>query len=242
MPRSRRRVERRRGRSGRCRRRCRRARSPDRRSSAATASRPQASDQWPVQVRGRRPVEPGLGQRGAVAVAPQADRLEVLGAGDVGDAPAAGRQRGARWRAGRRPRRRAAGRATSDRRSARRRRSPAGRRAARRRSGRRSARRAVKIRPSTRLPSSCSMCCALALGVVGGVAHEDGDAAVGELALEPLHDRQGEAAEAVVGDQPDGEALAAMQAWARSFGRKPSSPATLDDAGAGLGAEACRSC
>ena len=62
----------------------------------------------------------------------------------------------------------------------------------------------------------------LALRIVGGVAHEHGDALVGEARLEPLHDRQGEAAEAVGGDHPDRQALAAVQACARSLGRKPS--------------------
>ena len=41
----------------------------------------------------------------------------------------------------------------------------------------------------------------LALRIVGAVAHEDRDAAVGEMLLEPLHDRHREAAEAVAGDQ-----------------------------------------
>ena len=62
----------------------------------------------------------------------------------------------------------------------------------------------------------------LALRIVGGVAHEDRDALVGEALLEPFHDRHGEAAEGVGGDHADGEALAAVQAWARSLGRKPS--------------------
>ena len=36
-----------------------------------------------------------------------------------------------------------------------------------------------------------------ALGIVGRVAHEDGDALVGHAFLEPLHDRHGETAEIV---------------------------------------------
>ena len=37
----------------------------------------------------------------------------------------------------------------------------------------------------------------LTLGIVGGVAHEDGDAAVGQALLQPFHDRDGEAAERI---------------------------------------------
>ena len=58
----------------------------------------------------------------------------------------------------------------------------------------------------------------LALGIVGGVAHEDGDAAVGQALLEPLHDRDGEAAEGVGGDQADGEGLPAVQALGEVVG------------------------
>ena len=53
---------------------------------------------------------------------------------------------------------------------------------------------------------------ALARGVVGGVAHEDGDAGVGEALLQRLDDRDGEAAEAVVGDDADGARARAAQA------------------------------
>ena len=53
---------------------------------------------------------------------------------------------------------------------------------------------------------------ALARRIVGGVAHEDGDALVGEPLLERLDDREGEAAETVVGDDADGARLGAMQA------------------------------
>ena len=52
----------------------------------------------------------------------------------------------------------------------------------------------------------------LALRIVGRIAHEDRDAAVGEMLLQPFHDGNAEAAEIVVRDQPDGESLAAMQA------------------------------
>ena len=52
----------------------------------------------------------------------------------------------------------------------------------------------------------------LALRVVGGVAHEDRHATVGQALFEPLHDRHGEAAEAVGRNHPDRQALAAMQA------------------------------
>ena len=53
---------------------------------------------------------------------------------------------------------------------------------------------------------------ALARRIVGGVAHEDGDALVGEPLLQRLDDREGEAAETVVGDDADGARLGAMQA------------------------------
>jgi hypothetical protein len=48
--------------------------------------------------------------------------------------------------------------------------------------------------------------------IVCGIAHEDRDAAVGEVLLQPLHDGDAKAAEIVVGDEPNGEGLAAMQA------------------------------
>ena len=51
-----------------------------------------------------------------------------------------------------------------------------------------------------------------ALGVVGAVAHEDRDAAVGKVLLQPLHDGDREPAEAVAGDEAHREALSAMQA------------------------------
>ena len=53
---------------------------------------------------------------------------------------------------------------------------------------------------------------ALARRIVGGVAHEDGDALVGEPLLQRLDDREGEAAETVVGDDADGARLGAVQA------------------------------
>ena len=53
---------------------------------------------------------------------------------------------------------------------------------------------------------------ALARRIVGGVAHEDGDALIGKPLLERLDDRQREAAETVVGDDADGARLGAMQA------------------------------
>ena len=53
---------------------------------------------------------------------------------------------------------------------------------------------------------------ALARRIVGGVAHEDARCGCRRGAPPGLDDRHGEAAEAVVGDEPDGEALAAVQA------------------------------
>ena len=53
---------------------------------------------------------------------------------------------------------------------------------------------------------------ALAGRVVGGVAHEDGDALVGQPLLQRLDDRDGEAAEAVVRDDADGLRAGAAQA------------------------------
>ena len=40
----------------------------------------------------------------------------------------------------------------------------------------------------------------LSHGIVGGVAHEDGDAVIGQAPLERLDDRKREAAKAVVGE------------------------------------------
>ena len=51
----------------------------------------------------------------------------------------------------------------------------------------------------------------LALRIVGAVAHEDRDAGVRKMLLQPLHDRDRETAEVVAGDQPDSESLATMQ-------------------------------
>ena len=52
----------------------------------------------------------------------------------------------------------------------------------------------------------------LALGIVGGVAHEDRHVPVGQALLQTFHDRHGEPAEAVGRNHSDGQALAAMQA------------------------------
>ena len=53
---------------------------------------------------------------------------------------------------------------------------------------------------------------ALAHGIVGGVAHEDGDAVIGQAPLERLDDRKREAAEAVVGENADRHRARPMQA------------------------------
>ena len=63
-----------------------------------------------------------------------------------------------------------------------------------------------------RLPQKLVEMLALARRIVGGVAHEDGDALVGEPLLQRLDDREGEAAEAVVGDDADRARSGAMQA------------------------------
>ena len=53
---------------------------------------------------------------------------------------------------------------------------------------------------------------ALAHGIVGGVAHEDGDAVIGQAPLERLDDRKREAAEAVIGENADRHRARPMQA------------------------------
>jgi hypothetical protein len=58
----------------------------------------------------------------------------------------------------------------------------------------------------------------LAEAIVAALAQEDQDAAWAESLLGPLHHRDAEAAKAVGGDQPDGEAPAGQQAAARAFG------------------------
>ena len=59
---------------------------------------------------------------------------------------------------------------------------------------------------------------ALARRIVGGVAHEDGDALVGQALLQRLDDREGEAAETVVGDDADRARSGAMQALCEVVG------------------------
>ena len=53
---------------------------------------------------------------------------------------------------------------------------------------------------------------ALAHGIVGRVAHEDGDAVVGQAPLKRLDDRKREAAEAVVGENANRHRARPMQA------------------------------
>ena len=53
---------------------------------------------------------------------------------------------------------------------------------------------------------------ALALGIVGGVAHEDRDAVIGQAPLHRLDDRKAEAAETVVREHADRHRARAVQA------------------------------
>ena len=137
----------------------------------------------------------------------------MLGAGDVGDAPAAERrqvlrrERGAALVVGEQAE------ARRGRRPGRRRRRPAGHRASGPiRLGRRSARRAVTTRPSTRLPSSWSRCWRSRAGSSVALHMKTAMRSSASALLERLDDREGEAAEAVVGDDADGARLAAVQA------------------------------
>jgi hypothetical protein len=59
---------------------------------------------------------------------------------------------------------------------------------------------------------------ALACGIVGRVAHEDGDALVGQPLFQRLDDRKGEPPEAVVGDDADGARLRPVQALRQVVG------------------------
>ena len=200
----------------------------------AAASRPQASDQGPAEV--GRLGEAGLGEGGAPAVAAEADGLEVLGAGDVGDAAAAGagevvgREARALRVVGDEAEAVVVGAVRED---------EEGGQVA---EGHADAGAAVgaaggEDQAVDALAHQLLDVLALAGGIVGGVAHEDADAAVGELALEALHDRQGEAAEAVVGDEADGEALAAEQRLREVVRAEAELGRDADDAGAGLLAE-----
>src|SRR5581483_10043753 len=74
--------------------------------------------------------------------------------------------------------------------------------------------------------------------IVGGVAHEDRHAAVGEAFLQPLHDRNRETAETVGRDQADGEAVAAMQALGEAVRAETEALGDFRDAGPGLLPEA----
>ncbi len=187
-------------------------------------------------VAGRRLGEAGFGEGGAPAVAAQADRLEALGAGDVGDAAAAagdevlGGEARALGVVGDEAEGVVVGAVREDEEDG---------QVAERHDDRRAAVGAAggEDQAVDALAEELLDVLALAGGVVGGVAHEDADAAVGELALEPLHDRQGEAAEAVVGDQADGEALAAEERLREVVGAEAELGGDADDAGAGLGAE-----
>ena len=147
-----------------------------------------------------------------VAALPEPHRLEMLRAGDMGDALAAKRRQMRHRQRRRRPRRPGAATAPAGRRPGRTHRRPAGRAPADRSAARLSARRAVTTRPSMRLPRSWSRCWRSRAGIVGRVAHEDGDALFRQPLLERLDDREGEASETVVGDDADGARLRPMQA------------------------------
>ena len=122
--------------------------------SLRTASRPQASDQWPVGQVARAAGEPAPRPAPCASRRAQPNRLEPFGAGDMGDPAAAqsgemaDREPRAALVVGQQAKR------VRGRRPARRRRSPAGRARHGSIGARRSARRAVTTRPSTRLPSS----------------------------------------------------------------------------------------
>ena len=171
--------------------------------SRATASRPQASDQTPEQVEAWQLRQAGGGERRALARPAQAHGLEVLRPGDVGDAPAAerGQMLDGEYRAalvvGQQAERAGIvgmGEDVDDRAV----RGRAGRSAARV-----SARRAVTTRPSTRLPSSWSRCWRSRAGSSVALHMKTAMPLVGEALLQRLDDRNGEAAEAVVGDDAD---------------------------------------
>ncbi len=199
---------------------------------AAPAFRPDAGQVEPLRFR-----QPGGGKRLAVAVTAQPHGLETFGPGDVGDPPPAEIDqvpRGER-RAAFVVRQQAIGlrivglREDVDHRNL--------------------AARQLELGPPVGAPGGHNDpvdaladqrfdMVRLAVRVVGGVAHEDRHAAVGQALLQPLHDRHGETAEAVGRDQADGQALAAMQALSQVVGPKADLAGDPDHAVAGLLAEA----
>ena len=173
---------------------------------AAPGLRPDAG-----QVEARQLRQPGGGERRPPAGAAQAHRLEVLRPGDVGDAAAA--EPGQVLDREHRP-------ALVVRQQAERagivgvgedvdHGQPVGERADRR-PGVGAA--GGHHQPVDALAQQLVEVLALAGRVVGGVAHEDGDALVGQPLLQRLDDRDGEAAEAVVRDDADGLRAGAAQA------------------------------
>ena len=78
---------------------------------------------------------------------------------------------------------------------------------------------------------------ALAHGIVGGVAHEDGDAVIGQAPLERLDDRKREAAEAVIGENANRHRARPMQALREIVRAIVDRLGDLENLGARFGAE-----
>ena len=180
--------------------------------------------------------EAGGGEPGAPPVAAEADGFEALGAGDVGDAAAAGAGEvvGGEARALRVVGKEAEARLVDAVREDEERRQVAQRHAD---GGAAVGAASGEDQAVDTLAHQLFDVLALALGFVSGVAHEDADAAVGELALEAFHDRQGEAAEAVVGDEANGEALPAEQRLSEVVRSETELARDADDAGTSLRAQ-----
>ena len=78
---------------------------------------------------------------------------------------------------------------------------------------------------------------ALARGIVGGVAHEDGDAVIEQAPLERLDDRKREPAEAVVGENANRHRARPVQALRKIVRPIVDRLGDLENLGARFGAE-----